>query len=222
MQVDPSVDTMPTYSTFIADVVAPAVVGSTTVTLFPDEAGAALLREIALGGCGAGKMTTETGFESAADAPGFCSSIESTPAAATSEGCRLIVQRLTVGQLVVRGELLTRSCDVPLPVAAIKLSPFTASSKLCCAPAITLEGKTVSMVGPDMTATVAVAVSDGFATPVAVMLIAFGEGAALGAVKFPALSIEPHDAPAHPSPGTALEIAHVSPVFETPVTFAMN
>lgn len=111
---------------------------------------------------------------------------------------------------------------MPLPVVATKLSPFTASSKLCCAPAITLEGKTVSMVGPDMTATVAVAVSDGFARLVTVMLIAFGEGAAPGAMKFPALSIEPHDAPEHPWPGTALEIVHATPVFETPVAFAMN
>lgn len=73
-----------------------------------------------------------------------------------------------------------------------------------------------------MTATVAVAMSDGFATLAAVTLIAFGEGAAAGAVKFPALSIEPHDCPEHPCPDTALEIVHVTPVFETPATFAMN
>jgi len=34
-----------------------------------------------------------------------------------------MVQRLGVGQFVVRGELLMRSCDVPLLVEAMKLSP---------------------------------------------------------------------------------------------------
>ncbi|MGB6876887.1 MAG: hypothetical protein WBD87_12740 [Candidatus Acidiferrales bacterium] len=82
----------------------------------------------------------------------------------------------------MRGELFTKSWDVPLPVVATKLSPSTASWKLCCAPAITLEGRTVSIVGPDVIVTVAVPASDGFATLVAVMLIAFGEGAAPGAV----------------------------------------
>lgn len=222
VHVEPSAETVPTYSTFIGDVVAPAVVGSTTVMLLSAEAAAALVSEIALGCCGAGRMTNDTGFESVAGVPGFCNSIESAPAAATSEGSRVIVQRLTVRQLVVRGELLTRSCDVPLPVVATKLSPFTASSKLCCAPAITLDGKTVSMVGPDRTATVAVAVSDGFALLVAVMLMAFGEGAPLGAVKFPLSSIEPHDAPEHPWPGAALEIVHVMLVSDIPATLAMN
>jgi hypothetical protein len=78
--------------------------------------------------------------------------------------------------------LLTRICDMPLSVVATKFSPSRASSKLCCAPAITLDGRTVSIVGPDVTATVAVAESDGLATLVAVMLIAFGEGATVGAV----------------------------------------
>lgn len=108
--------------------------------------------------------------------------MDSSPATATSEGCSTIVQRLTVEQFDVRGESLTRSCDDPLPVVATKLRPFTASAKFCCVPAITLEGKTVSIVGPDVIAAVAVDTSAGFASLVAVMRMAFGEGAIGGAV----------------------------------------
>lgn len=84
--------------------------------------------------------------------------------------------------MVVRGELFSRSCEVPLPVVGVKFRPLTASSKLCCAPAMTLEGKTVSIVGPDVIATVAAAASEGVPTLVAVMVIAFGDGAVAGAV----------------------------------------
>jgi hypothetical protein len=38
----------------------------------------------------------------------------------------------------------------------------------------------------------------------------------------PALSIEPHNAPEHPCPTSALEMVHATPAFETPVTAAMN
>lgn len=93
-----------------------------------------------------------------------------------------MVQRFGVAQFVVRGELLMRSCEVPLPVVATKFNPSTASREFCCAPVTTLEGKRASIVGPDATATVAVAASDGFAVFVAVMRIAFGEGAAAGAM----------------------------------------
>lgn len=92
------------------------------------------------------------------------------------------MQRFGVGQFVVRGKLLISICELPLVVVGMKLRPFTASRKLCCAPAITLEGRTVSIVGPDVTATVAAAVREGFAALVAVMRIAFGDGATAGAV----------------------------------------
>lgn len=86
-----------------------------------------------------------------------------------------------VGQFVVRGELLMRSCDVPLLVEAMKLSPWTASRKLFCGPAMMLDGRIVSITGAEVSATVAVPASDGFATLVAVTVIAFGEGATAGA-----------------------------------------
>ncbi len=70
MHVEPSGDTIPTNSTFIGDVVAPAVVGSTTTMSFPVATGAVLVSEIALGGCGAGKITSETGFDSVVGLPG--------------------------------------------------------------------------------------------------------------------------------------------------------
>lgn len=54
------------------------------------------------------------------------------------------------------------------------------------------------MAGADVSATVAVAESDGFATLVAVMAMAFGEGATAGAVKSPLPSMEPHSAPEQP------------------------
>ncbi len=73
------------------------------------------------------------------------------------------MQTFGVAQFVVRGELLISISELPLVVVGMKLRPSTASSKLCSAPAITLEGRTVSIVGPDVTATVAVAVRAEFA-----------------------------------------------------------
>jgi hypothetical protein len=71
------------------------------------------------------------------------------------------------------------------------------------APAIALEGKITSMVGPDVTAMVAEAVSVLSATLVAMIEIAFGEGAAVGAVNTPLASTEPQAAPPQPWPATA-------------------
>lgn len=71
---------------------------------------------------------------------------------------------------------------MPLTVVGVKFSPLTASSKLCCAPAMMLEGEIVSIVGPEVIATVAVPASDGVTTLVAVIVIAFGDGAVAGAV----------------------------------------
>ena len=79
---------------------------------------------------GAGRMMSETGLESAGGVPGFSSSMVSEPASARSEGCNVIVQVKDVEQFVVRGELLTRSCDEPLDVVGRKLRPLTARVKL--------------------------------------------------------------------------------------------
>lgn len=87
-----------------------------------------------------------------------------------------------VGQFVARGELSMSSCDAPLLVLARKLSPCTASKKLFCGPATMLDGRMVSITGAEVSAAVAVAVSDGFATLVAVIAMAFGDGATAGAM----------------------------------------
>lgn len=71
VQLDPSGETMPTNSTFTGEVVAPAVVGSTTTMLSPNATGELLVSEIAVGGCDTGKITNETGFDSVAGDPGF-------------------------------------------------------------------------------------------------------------------------------------------------------
>jgi hypothetical protein len=87
-----------------------------------------------------------------------------------------------VGQFVVRGVPFSRICELPVIVLGAKLRPFTVNAKLCCALARTLDGSKVSIVGPDVMATVAEAVSAGFAALVAVMRIALGDGAADGAM----------------------------------------
>lgn len=71
MQLDPSGDTSPTNSTFTGEVVAPAVVGSTTTMSLPAAVGALLVSEIAACGFGAGSITTETGFDRVVGGPGF-------------------------------------------------------------------------------------------------------------------------------------------------------
>lgn len=68
----------------------------------------------------------------------------------------------------------------------------------------------------------AVAKSDGFATLVAVMVMALGEGAIAGAVKLPALSMEPHAAPVQPWPVTAEETLHVTDGLASAEVSAMN
>jgi hypothetical protein len=72
------------------------------------------------------------------------------------------------------------------------------------APAIALDGKITSMVGPDVTAIVADAVFVLSATLVATMEMAFGDGATVGAVNTPLASTEPQAAP--PQPGLRLRI----------------
>ena len=182
MQVLPSALIGPAKCTLTGDGVAPAVVGSVTTMFSPVARGERLVSAITPGEISEVKITRETGFESAGTAPGFSTCTEMTPAVAISAGKSVIVQRPEVGQFVVRGEPFTRICDDPLDVVGTKLSPCTANKKLFGAPAMTLEGRIVSMTGPDSSATVAVAEVDGLATLVATIEIAFGEGATPGAI----------------------------------------
>jgi hypothetical protein len=87
-----------------------------------------------------------------------------------------------MGQLVVRGEPLMRSSEELLVLLGRKFRPWTARRKLLGAPAKTLEGKILSITGPEVRATVAVADEVGSATLVATMEMALGEGAEAGEI----------------------------------------
>jgi hypothetical protein len=71
-------------------------------------------------------------------------------------------------------------------------------------------------------ATVALALFVESATLVATTEIAFGEGAVAGAVYNPFASTDPHAAPPHPWPATALWTLHVTLVLTVFVTSAKN
>src|SRR5690348_6199533 len=162
--------------------VAPAVVGSVTTRLSPAARGAEAVREMMLGELGRDVTAIVTGFESSGTAPGLETCTEMIPALATSVGSSMVVHRPDMGQLVTRGDPLMRICDELLEVVGIKFSPCTANRKLLGVPARTLEGRIVSITGPDSNATVAVADAEGSARLVAKMEIAFGDGAVAGAV----------------------------------------
>ena len=85
-------------------------------------------------------------------------------------------------QMVVSAVPFTRIAEAPAPRPATKPAPFTASVKSAATPAITLDGKICSIAGPLVIATVAVPDCDRSAKLVATTEIAFGDGAASGAV----------------------------------------
>src|ERR1700683_636161 len=89
------------------------------------------------------KGTTTNGatLEAPAPAPGFWTCTVRVPAALTSPGCRVMVQRSVVWQTVARGDPLIRIVDAAAPVLAAKPVPTTATVKLEATPAITLEGR---------------------------------------------------------------------------------
>lgn len=127
-----------------------------------------------------------------------------------------------LAQVVARGLPPNRITEAPAPPPAAKPCPWTARVKLFAAPAIKLEGKSRSIVGPFVTATVAVADFVASAWLVAVTATALGEGALAGAVYRPLLSIVPQAVPLQPCPGTALATLQVTAVFEIPLTAARN
>lgn len=93
-----------------------------------------------------------------------------------------MVQLAAVAQVVLRGAPFKRIVDAELPLPATKFAPRSASGKLCTAPAMALEGSSNSITGPLVSATVAEADFVGSAWLVAITEMAFGEGAAVGAV----------------------------------------
>jgi hypothetical protein len=128
----------------------------------------------------------------------------SAPAAATSDGFNAVVHADVLAQVVLRAAPLIRIVEAELPLPAAKCTPWIASGKLSIAPAITLDGRMTSIVGPLDTATVADADFVGSAELVATTEIALGDGAAAGAVYIPLVFTEPHADPAQPWPSTAL------------------
>lgn len=129
---------------------------------------------------------------------------------------------VALAQVVARGLPPKRITEAAPPLPAAKPSPWAASVKLFAAPPITLEGSNRSIVGPLVTATVAVADFVGSAWLVAVAAMALGEGALAGAVYRPLLSIVPQALPLQPCPGTAPATLQVTAVFEIPLTAAVN
>ena len=126
------------------------------------------------------------------------------PAVWTSDGLTTVAQDVALVQEVLRGVPSRRITDDELPLPAVKPTPVTVKGKLSTATANTLEGKIVSIVGPVTMAIAAEADFVASAMLVAVTVIALGEGAMAGAAYTPLALIEPHAAPAQPTPKTPL------------------
>jgi len=159
---------------------AAAVVGSTT-TMLPAAAGCPGASATVPTETSKGTTTNGTRFDSAAGLPGSWICTVSVPAAATSDGFRTVVHVDVVAHVVVRAASLIRIVDAELPLPTTKCVPWTDSGKLSTAPAIALDGRISSIVGPLVTATVAEADFVGSAELVATTEIALGDGATLGA-----------------------------------------
>lgn len=99
----------------------------------------------------------------------------------TSDGLSAVLQVVVLGHVDARGVPLIRMEEAALPEPAAKLMPATEKGKLSTAPAITLEGRITSIVGPLVIATAAVADFVASARLVAITEMALGEGATVGA-----------------------------------------
>jgi hypothetical protein len=161
---------------------AAAVVGSvTTISALP-AVGALAVSEIKAVEISNGTTTNGTGLEIAAGVPGFCTSTMSVPDVDTSDGLSAVAHWPAVAQVVARGDLFNKIVDAAFPLPAIKFTPWITRGKPSTAPAITLEGRIVSMTGPLVIVTVAAADFVLSAWLVAVIIIALGDGADVGAV----------------------------------------
>src|SRR6185437_9871655 len=104
------------------------------------------------------------------------------PGDCTSVRFSTVAHEVTLEQLVPRATPLTRIMDAELPLPATKFTPRTASGKASTSPVMVLDGRIASIAGPLEIEMVADADFVGSASLVAITEIAFGEGAALGAV----------------------------------------
>jgi hypothetical protein len=155
-----------------------------------------------------GATTNGTGFESAPF--GFRTCTVSKLADATSEGFSGVAHESAVEHVVARAVPLIMMVDADVPAPAAKFSPSISSGKPSTAPALTLEGKIVSIVTPLVIATVAVNVCGGVESVVATTEISLGDGALDGAVKTPLELMLPQVAPLHPEPATTDATDHVT------------
>ena len=161
---------------------AAAVVGSGTTSRMDAAAGWPAVSESAATEMSNGMITNGTGFESAPFGPGFSTWMVSVAADARSTGLSPVAQLIVAAQVVPRAAPLIRMAEAALPLPATNPLPCTASGKLSTAPANTLDGKMISIVGPLVIATVALAVLVGSAALVTITDTAFGEGAKVGEV----------------------------------------
>ena len=120
-----------------------------------------------------------------------------------SAGVSAIVQVVAVEHVVGRATPLRRIAEPVPALPGTKFNPRSDTGKPSMAPAIALDGRITSMVGPDVMAIVADADFVLSASLVAMIEIAFGDGATEGAVKTPLASTEPHAAPPQPWPAIA-------------------
>ena len=120
-----------------------------------------------------------------------------------SAGVSAIAQLVAVEHVVGRATPLRRIADPVLALPGTKFNPCTDTGKPSMAPAIALDGKITSIVGPEVMAIVADADFVLSATLVAMIEMAFGEGATVGAVNTPLPSTDLQAAPPQPWPAIA-------------------
>jgi hypothetical protein len=176
----------------------PAADGSTTMMSFPLALGLADVSGIT-SGVGASCATTKfTMFENVPS--GFCICTLKLPAAERSEAARVVVQSPFVSQKVVRAVPPTRITEPGPGLLSTKFPPCTRRVNPPALPESALAGSSPVIAGVVAIVTLALAVRDVSSELVATMLIEFGEGAEIGAVKIPADEIPPHGEPTPEQP----------------------
>ncbi len=180
LQVFVLVSMSPKSSTVIGPLVVPSVVGWTAVTFSIPPTGSLAESDTRLAGPSAGTTTSGSVFESVPS--GFCASMVAVPAAATSVALIVTEHADELAHVVVRDDPFTRIV-VPGPgLVGTKSYPLTASVKPFAAPAVALAGEIPLTATADVSATFADADCVESSWLVAVMVMAFGVGAAAGAV----------------------------------------
>jgi len=148
-------------------------------------------------------MTNGTGLERRAGAPGLEICRVNVAGVCRSAGVSAIVQVVAVEHVVGRAMPLRRIAEPVPALPGTKFNPRSDTGKPSMAPAIALDGRITSMVGPDVMAIVADADFVLSASLVATIEMAFGDGATEGEVNTPLASTEPHAAPPQPWPAIA-------------------